>query len=1194
MTFDTIRNAIAGMCAILLLASCKPSVLSVVPNEGYIGSETLVTVNGEDFGTGDVQVTFGGVEGRVRSSTDTSIEAFAPASEQSGPVVVKVRNSDGTSEEEPIFTYVERPPEITSFQPSTSPSNVRTVICVEGQNLDAKGLRLFLGDSEPRILSRTDRQIIAIAEPQASSGMVRVESAIGDATAATPYTPDPAADLAGGELVVLKTSQEEKVGGPSAKDLDDAVRLSARNKDKILLNSRACGLFLGPELPKLPIFQILEAGSELRGRIANDDLVESIEPNSTLSTQTTESTKIINRDLIERLTGETPRDFGQGTAVAVLDTGVDFRASPYGCSVPGGSCRVQFAADFAPDDGQPDDDGHGTNVAAIITAIAPRTDILALDVFNGRNASTVSILAAMDWVIANQGIYDIVAMNLSLGEKIKRTQGECMSNDPYAAAAVRARLAGINVVAASGNSNWSDGMPRPACASAILSVGAVYDADVGGVTYPTSACTDTQSEYDQVACFSNHARWLKMLAPGAQILAAGMNDSGTSQAAPHVSGAIAALASLFPTMTPEEREQRLVSTGTPVRNLRAGTGLDATKPRLDLLAAIQGAEGRPQPAAPLNEAWPVAPGKAGSFGVVADSPSFKIENNDTRSDPISGLGWWPEMDTEEVHLQRAGYRCTRYGRDVYRPLPFLRLPTRAEALSLMDFTRLDGYVHPILGDEMAKMFWTSSPENRSGRVKNQWAVNYKLGTSTAIGLVTDAYARDALRYRCVYDRFLSAPTPTTRFLVDGDTVEDAVTGLKWMSAPLTDSSGNDAVLGYQEAAAACSGQTLGGERWRLPTVKELLSIMSYGERVLDDVFTSAGTTISATADLRKNTGTASMGFLGVNDQNGWIQKDMRVGRVRCVIQDAPDAAIDRHLAGETFVRSPMDMQALKSGQFLSADHIYIETKDSVQTVVLPGIKEIKGNLFINGNTGIEMIWLPDLETIGGGFEVNGNENLKLISAPRLKSVVGDLRVADAKQFTAFEEISSLSQPVFLPMLERIGGDFRLERNVWKPMKQIFFNALQEIGGAAYVSDNQELLFVGFAKLEKIGSACAGGSGPLCGSLFVERNSGFLGIRLSNIDEIRQGLLVRGNSQLQTVALSNIAPLGHTLIRNEVDISDNKIFCAVRFDGVIKKWPLNAYPTKVTIVNNAPSPSCKSGCAEYTRDTAADCPIFTNQ
>ena len=94
---------------------------------------------------------------------------------------------------------------------------------------------------------------------------------------------------------------------------------------------------------------------------------------------------------------------GAGTAVAVLDTGLDYSHADFGsCTSVGtpASCRVVANKEIAPDDGALDDNGHGTNVAAIVGGVAPGTDLIGMDVFRADGyAYTSDIISAIDWVV---------------------------------------------------------------------------------------------------------------------------------------------------------------------------------------------------------------------------------------------------------------------------------------------------------------------------------------------------------------------------------------------------------------------------------------------------------------------------------------------------------------------------------------------------------------------------------------------------------------------------------------------------------------------------------------------------------------------------------------------------------------------------------------------------------------------------
>ncbi len=284
---------------------------------------------------------------------------------------------------------------------------------------------------------------------------------------------------------------------------------------------------------------------------------------------------------------------GAGIGVAVIDSGITswhddltYDGSNRAVRVSGNQ-RVSAFVDFVNGATGPyDDNGHGTHVSGIVggnghdsggarTGIAPASHLVSLKVLDADGRGVISdVIAALDYAVANRSAHNIRVINLSVGAAVTSSY----NLDPLTLAAKRAVDAGIVVVTAAGN----------------LGRNRQGDAQYGGITAPGNApwvLTVGASSHqgtlnrrdDVVAPYSSrgpsaidYAAKPDITAPGTGIVS--LSDpsstfyrtkaeylvdgsiqtpykpylalSGTSMAAPVVSGTVALMLQANPNLTP--------------------------------------------------------------------------------------------------------------------------------------------------------------------------------------------------------------------------------------------------------------------------------------------------------------------------------------------------------------------------------------------------------------------------------------------------------------------------------------------------------------------------------------------------------------------------------------------------------------------------------------------------------------------
>lgn len=228
---------------------------------------------------------------------------------------------------------------------------------------------------------------------------------------------------------------------------------------------------------------------------------------------------------------------GRGVKVAVIDTGIDLNHPDL--EVAGGVSFVNYTNSYQ------DDHGHGSHVAGIIAAknnsygilgIAPNVELYAVKALDqNRQGPIENIVNGIYWAIENH--MDIIHLSWSTSEY----------HEGLEQAVKQAYDAGILLVGSAGNLGTANGVGQtvryPAKFEQVIAVAAI-------------------DQTGNRAAFSSTGEEVEVAAPGVYIYSCTIgssyaSDSGTSQAAPHVTGVLALLKEAFPQASNEELRQKL-------------------------------------------------------------------------------------------------------------------------------------------------------------------------------------------------------------------------------------------------------------------------------------------------------------------------------------------------------------------------------------------------------------------------------------------------------------------------------------------------------------------------------------------------------------------------------------------------------------------------------------------------------------
>lgn len=277
--------------------------------------------------------------------------------------------------------------------------------------------------------------------------------------------------------------------------------------------------------------------------------------------------------------------WGGGVTVYIVDTGINLGHAEFAGRLLSGHDVVNIG-------GNADDcNGHGTHVAGTVAGAthgvaraARLVPVRVLDCLGG--GTTAGVISGIDWVIEHHQAGVPAVLNMSLGG----------THSPSLNAAVdRAVADGITVVVAAGNENSDACRRSPASATSAITVGST-------------------TNNDQRSSFSNFGSCLDLFAPGSSITSAWIGGSqatntisGTSMAAPHVAGVVAAYLSVWASSSPVDVANGVLAASTRGVVGNAGPGSPNGMAHVDPAWTPGNAPVPPTNPDPLPTAPPTAP-----------------------------------------------------------------------------------------------------------------------------------------------------------------------------------------------------------------------------------------------------------------------------------------------------------------------------------------------------------------------------------------------------------------------------------------------------------------------------------------------------------------------------------------------------------------------------------------------------------
>jgi subtilisin len=317
-----------------------------------------------------------------------------------------------------------------------------------------------------------------------------------------------------------------------------------------------------------------------RARLAGDPRVAALLPNGRYPAAQLEALSIQDTPGVDNAVRRVGALESPTAAIDGYDTGIDADIAVVDSGLPSANpdLDVVGGVDCTGSGTWEDTVGHGTFVAGLAAArddgrgvvgVASGVRLWAVKVIGSDETVTdAAFLCGLDWVADNASTVDVV--NLSLGGPGNDADCGAGAYDAVAlehAAVCRIVAAGVVAVASAGNSGVDAGGSNPGGFPEVVTVSAFTDTDgqPGGLGPPASCFPGAD---DTLASYSDFGAPVDIAAPGTCVESTWLGGqyvvaSGTSAAAPLVSGAVALVRAVHPDWPAEMVRRYLLATATP-------------------------------------------------------------------------------------------------------------------------------------------------------------------------------------------------------------------------------------------------------------------------------------------------------------------------------------------------------------------------------------------------------------------------------------------------------------------------------------------------------------------------------------------------------------------------------------------------------------------------------------------------------